>query len=274
MLEYEFVGVVLILVLGLRHGLDPDHIAVIDGMAMQANKNNHKIAPWIGTLFALGHGLVVTAIAVAIHFAHRFITLPISLLNVLEWLPVFLLLIVGFLNLNSLLKHKNEFRSVGWRSKLVPKSIIKSMHPLSILFTGMIFALVFDTATQVVAWGYAASTNGGWLTALTMGLVFTIGMVFTDTLDCFLLNKLWKSTGNKTILNKSRRILGWGIVSVSFLVAFYKIAVSFLPAITLSDAFMTIIGFVFLLAITLFYLYTWFTGSFYEKKLYGNQKSY
>ncbi len=268
--ESQFSGLMLMLILGLRHGLDPDHIAVIDGLAMRAQNKTKNIAPWVGTFFALGHGLVVTAIAVAIHFVHRFFVFPKSFFVVLEWLPVALLILVGTLNLRSLLAHKNQFNPVSWRSKFVPKSIRENVHPLSVLFTGVLFALVFDTATQAAAWGYAASTNGGWLTALVMGLVFTSGMVFTDTLDGLLLSKIWKNTSDKNILLKSRRILGWGIVSLSFLVALYKITSTFVPAISLSDVMMTIVGFSFFIAIIIFYIYTWVLSKATKNLNYGN----
>lgn len=50
-------GLVLMFVLGLRHGLDPDHIACVDGLTWRAlNRAQHRHAPWIGTLFAIGHG--------------------------------------------------------------------------------------------------------------------------------------------------------------------------------------------------------------------------
>lgn len=268
--EIEYSGMVLMLILGLRHGFDPDHIAVIDGLAMRAQNNTKKIAPWVGTFFALGHGLVVTAIAVGIHFIHQLFTLPKSFFAVLEWLPVALLILVGILNLRSLLAHKDQFKPVSWRSRFVPKSLREKVHPLSVLLTGVIFALVFDTATQAAAWGYAASTNGGWLTALVMGLVFTLGMVFTDTLDGLLLNKIWKNYSNKNVLLKSRRILGWGIVSLSFIVALYKIISTFLPAITLSDAMITFVGFSFFIAIIIFYIYTWFVSKTAQKLNYGH----
>ncbi len=60
-------------VLGLRHGLDPDHIACIDGLTWSTLEHNHKLAPWVGTLFALGHGLPVTGIAVGVNQLSRYI---------------------------------------------------------------------------------------------------------------------------------------------------------------------------------------------------------
>jgi nickel/cobalt transporter (NiCoT) family protein len=263
-------GYVLILVLGLRHGLDPDHIAVIDGLALRSQESNKKLAPWVGSLFALGHGLVVTLIAVAIHFAGRLFRLPNTVFQFLEWLPVILLLMVGLLNLRSLLQYKNEFKPAGWRSRLVPKRIRENAHPLSILLTGVIFALVFDTATQAATWGYASSSRGGWPAALIMGALFTAGMVFTDTLDGFLLNKILKRTGNNALLIKSRRALGWGIVSLAFLVAGYKITVAFVPSIILSDTIIGVAGGIFFMLMLFFYIYTWWLSASAKPTVHGH----
>ena len=46
--------------LGLRHGLDPDHIASVDALTYQGGSR------WAGALFALGHGGAVTLVAVLV----------------------------------------------------------------------------------------------------------------------------------------------------------------------------------------------------------------
>ena len=48
------------LALGMRHGTDPDHLTAIDGLS--------RIRPRVtnGLFFALGHGVVVTLLAVGI----------------------------------------------------------------------------------------------------------------------------------------------------------------------------------------------------------------
>jgi high-affinity nickel-transport protein len=48
--------------LGLRYGLDPDHLAAIDGLL------RFHPSRWNGLFFALGHGVLVTALAVG--FGH------------------------------------------------------------------------------------------------------------------------------------------------------------------------------------------------------------
>ena len=59
-------GMALFFLLGLRHGIEPDHIAAIDGLTLRAHDHHERHAPWTGTLFALGHGLAVAAIAIGI----------------------------------------------------------------------------------------------------------------------------------------------------------------------------------------------------------------
>ena len=41
-ISFDINGLVLMLVLGLRHGLDPDHIAVIDGMTLRHYKERKR----------------------------------------------------------------------------------------------------------------------------------------------------------------------------------------------------------------------------------------
>ena len=48
------------LALGMRHGTDPDHLAAIDGLSRIRPRATN------GLYFALGHGLVVTLLAVEI----------------------------------------------------------------------------------------------------------------------------------------------------------------------------------------------------------------
>ena len=49
--------------LGLRHGLDLDHLATIDAITRTVQGNLSKM---VGFLFSLGHGLVVTIVSLVI----------------------------------------------------------------------------------------------------------------------------------------------------------------------------------------------------------------
>src|SRR5688572_22360009 len=94
-------GLVLMFVLGLRHGLDPDHIACIDGLTWRAlDQDPHRSghARWIGTLFAIGHGLLVTSISVGVSQLSHAVAVPDTVVQVLDWVPTALLLLVGTMN--------------------------------------------------------------------------------------------------------------------------------------------------------------------------------
>jgi high-affinity nickel-transport protein len=234
----SLTGLLLLFVLGLRHGLDPDHIAMIDAMTYRAMAQRPGIAPWVGTLFAAGHGLAVTAIAVVISMLARDLQFPDALRTILDWLPVALLVLVGTLNLRALLA-QGEYRPVGWKKHFVPRRLRDSSHPMAVFSIGVVFALVFDTATQAAAWGYVATAQAGTHMALIAGLVFTVGMMITDTLDGRLMCRLLRRASDPARAQRYRRGVGWLVVALAYGVAIYSIAAHFYPAIELDDAMLT-----------------------------------
>ena len=239
----SFSGLVLMFVLGLRHGLDPDHIACIDGLTWQALNHDHHHAQWIGTLFAIGHGLLVTAIAVGVSQLTQRMEVPDGVVTVFQWIPTVLLLLVGTLNLRLLLNAWQSYQPTGWKLRLIPARLRHNGSPLAVIAIGVLFATVFDTATQASAWGYVASNKGGGLlAALAAGLVFTAGMVITDTLDGRLICHVNRSSQAATAGPRYRRILGWLIVAISFGVAFYNIGKALLPEIELDELAFTLTG--------------------------------
>ncbi len=239
-------GLVLMFVLGLRHGLDPDHIACIDGLTWRAlsELHGHGHAHWIGTLFAIGHGLLVTAIAVGVSGISHVIEVPGVVIKVFDWIPTALLLLVGTLNLGLLLRADASYQPTGWKLRLIPARLRNHGSPWAVVLIGVLFATVFDTATQASAWGYVASNKGGGiLAALAAGLVFTAGMVITDTIDGRLVCRISRSAGGEAVGRRYRRGLGWLIVAISFGVAGYNIGKALLPVIELDDVAFSATGF-------------------------------
>ena len=63
-LPHDLAGLALmVFLLGLRHGMDPDHLATIDGLARYNGQNRPRVARWSGCFFSLGHGAIVTLVA-------------------------------------------------------------------------------------------------------------------------------------------------------------------------------------------------------------------
>lgn len=238
----SFTGLTLMFVLGLRHGLDPDHIACIDALTWRALSIEQRHAPWIGTLFAIGHGLLVTVIAVVVSQVAHAMTVPALVVHVLDWVPTALLLLVGTINLRMLLRAPASFQPTGWKLRLIPARLRHDSSPWAVIATGVLFATVFDTATQASAWGYVAANKGGMAAALAAGLVFTAGMVVTDTLDGRLICRVSRSAHAATVGPRVRRALGWLIVALSYGVAAYNIAKALAPAVELDDLAFSLTG--------------------------------
>lgn len=247
-------GLALMLVLGLRHGLDPDHIAIIDALSLRMSERRPRWAPWAGTLFALGHGAVVTLIAVGVSLGAQALAIPQQVLAVGEWVPVALLLFVGLSNLKRLLQ-AGAYQASGWLTRFAPRRLLNTSHPLGVFAVGAIFAAIFDTITQAAAWGYIATQQGGVAMALLTGLVFTFGMAVTDTLDSQLLCRLLRS-GSEQEVQKRQRAFGWVIVVLSLGVVAYSLTTKLWPALTLSETSYTTLG---MLAVGALVLLAWLT---------------
>ena len=248
-------GLVLMFVLGLRHGLDPDHIACIDGLTWRALNHDHQHAQWIGTLFAIGHGLLVTAIAVGVSKLTHTLSVPDTVVLIFGWIPTLLLVIVGTLNLRLLLRRDPAYAPTGWKLKLIPERLRNHSSPWAVIAIGVLFATVFDTATQASAWGYVASNKGGGLLAASVaGLIFTAGMVITDTLDGRLICRIGRSVDGQAAGRRFRRALGWLIVAISYGVALYNILKEFIPAIELDDVAFSLTGFALIVLMLLIWV--------------------
>ncbi|GAC1438486.1 MAG: hypothetical protein NVS1B11_30760 [Terriglobales bacterium] len=142
------------LALGMRHGTDPDHLAAIDGLTRIRPRSTN------GIFFALGHGFVVTMLAVGIGhvIAARF-----------AFIGPWTLILIGTANL--------------WRILFAPRlpKIVKRPIVAQPFLLGMLLAAGFETASQLSALILAGRINA-WL----LGIFFSGGMLLVDGLDGYL----------------------------------------------------------------------------------------
>jgi high-affinity nickel-transport protein len=252
----SFTGFLLMFVLGLRHGLDPDHIACIDGLTWRTIDHDTRLAPWVGTLFALGHGLLVTTIAAGVSGLTHTVTVPDGVVEVFNWLPTALLILVGTLNLRLLLRADGGYQPTGWKMKLIPARLRNHSNPLAIVLIGVLFATVFDTATQASAWGYVATSKGGVMAALAAGLLFTAGMLITDTIDGRLLCRIARRADGIEMSSRYRRNVGWLIVCLSYGVAGYNVAKVATPEIEMNDTAYSLAGLFLLMLLVAMWMWS------------------
>ncbi len=85
--------------LGLKHGLDADHLATIDGLTRFNARARPAMARWCGALFSLGHGAVVVVVAVTVGTVARQWEVPAWAGDLGAWISIAFLLALGLLNL-------------------------------------------------------------------------------------------------------------------------------------------------------------------------------
>jgi high-affinity nickel-transport protein len=205
-----FIGLgILAYTLGLRHGVDADHICAIDNTTRKLLQSGEK--PWsVGTWFSLGHSTIVMGMLVGLVVAARFVISAyptfaavgailgtaisggflylIAFINLLIFWEVWLIfkeMRAGTIDNKRLEETLNSRgfmnRYFNWLFKIVNK-------PWQIYPVGVLFGLGFDTATEVtliaitVTVGTAAVGFPLWA-ILILPFMFACGMVLTDTSD-------------------------------------------------------------------------------------------
>jgi high-affinity nickel-transport protein len=181
--------VAVVFLLGLKHGLDPDHLAAIDGLARFNSGRRPRLARWSGALFSAGHGVVVTLVAIAVATVATGWSAPAWLEDAGTWTSVAFLTILGVANLAAVARTpRGELvRLAGLRGRLFER-LMRVDHPVLIAAVGATFAVSFDTMSYAVLFSVTGSHLAGWLFAALLGVLFTLGMVVTDAL-----NGLWVS---------------------------------------------------------------------------------
>lgn len=208
-----FILIITVFALGVRHGFDLDHIATIDAMTRNTEENN-RVRNWVGFLFSLGHGLVVILISIFIASGLLQSVIPDWLDDLGQWISVFFLLLFGLITLwNIRPGNKNPTLFYGPKSLLFKPFLNHINHPFFILMIGALFALSFDTISQVALFSLSASKMAGWIFSMMIGVVFMAGMMLSDGLNGLLVAKLVTHAADKSIF--LARILGLLIAALS-----------------------------------------------------------
>ena len=170
--------------LGLRHGLDADHLAMIDGLTRFNSGARPELARWCGVLFSAGHGCVVILVAVTIGAAAMRYAIPGWARDFGAWVSIGFLVALGLLNLAVVLRTPADemVRPTGVRSQLLSR-LTQTTQPYAVAAIGALFAVSFDPLGQAVLFSATATQFGGWGSAALLGLLFTLGMLLVDGLN-------------------------------------------------------------------------------------------
>lgn len=224
------LGVVFLL--GMRHGLDADHLATIDGLTRFNLAKRPRLARRAGVLFSLGHGFVVMLVALGVALWANHWGTPAWLETLGAWTSILFLTALGILNLVAVLRSPSDqvVRSVGLRSRLFGR-FSRSGRPLAIVLIGALFALSFDTVSQTSLFALAAQQVGGPAFSLVLGIAFMAGMMVTDGANGLWVARLLDRGDRRARV--ASRVLGLTIAGLSLMVALFGILRLYSPEVSL-----------------------------------------
>ncbi len=200
---------VLSYTLGLRHGVDADHISAIDNTTRNLLQDGERPLT-VGTWFSLGHSSIVIGLVVALVLAVKSVNGAREAFSAFGSLAGTIisgafLWVIGLINLVIVVEIYRIFRRLrsghlseveleeqlnrrGFMNRVFGGLFRIVRRPWHIYPVGVLFGLGFDTASEVLVIVVTLGLTQGvaqvpvW-TALLMPFLFTCGMVAVDTTD-------------------------------------------------------------------------------------------
>jgi high-affinity nickel-transport protein len=194
---------------GLRHAVDPDHIAAIDNTTRKLMQDGQRPVA-TGFFFSMGHSTIVILLSILLAFATAFIKSNLPQFKATgsvigTSVSALFLIIIGTINLAVMIDVYRQFRRVKAGGSCDEESLDDylanrgllarmfrpalrlvdrswKMYPL-----GVLFGLGFDTASEVgilaISAGFGASGQVPAIYILLFPLLFAAGMSLVDTTD-------------------------------------------------------------------------------------------
>jgi nickel/cobalt transporter (NiCoT) family protein len=227
------VSIPSMLLFGMRHALDIDHITAIDNLIRLHDAK--KRARWVGTGFSMGHMISVLSEMILIIYvigsASNSKVEQVSFYGGV--IGAIALATIGGINMYSM-KKWGKTGSAILAGKIANRTRI--LRPFgSALITGMIFGLGFDTATQISALTLSAvaSATLGVQVALILAGFFAMGMIPVDTLDSIVLRSAFSRILNTSTFKYMAYALSGVALSIAAIESYSVISNSdILPPLT------------------------------------------
>ena len=182
----------LLTALGFRHGLDPDHIAAVDGLTRMRYRANAEARPptfgvarLAGFQFACGHSLNIFLVTLVFYWQD--FELPQWLESTGLWLSTAFLLWLAFANLRQCWLGHPHTHGTSPAQRLIMRVLGPLAHPLGV---GFAFAISFDALAQAGLMAAKGHELGGFGVVLLLAVGFGVGMVLADTANGWLTHTL------------------------------------------------------------------------------------
>lgn len=230
-LPRDFLGLALVvLMLGIKHGLDADHLAAIDGLTRYNAPARPRLARIAGVLFSLGHGGVVVAVALGVSTLAQAWRAPHWLESFGAWVSIGVLTLLALLNISAVLTTPRHATAhlLGWRCGAFAR-LLRAGSPATVMAVGTLFALSFDTVSQATLFAVTATQFGGWQSALLLALLFITGRLLTDGLNGWWIARLLRRSDQTARI--ASRVMALAVSGVSLLTAGLGVATQTVPNI-------------------------------------------
>jgi len=220
----------LAFVLGLKHGFDADHLATIDGLTRYNAHANPRLAKVAGTLFSLGHGVVVLMVALVAGTLTAGWQTPGWLEVTGATVSVFFLFGLAFVNVHAVLTaaRNTVVAPSGLKARLLGR-VLTVRRPWAIAAVGMLFALSFDTVSQAALFALAAGRFGGVSQALFVAGLFVLGMLVVDGINGVWISALIRRADRTAVI--ASRVMALAVAAISLAVGTFTVAKLLLPAV-------------------------------------------
>jgi nickel/cobalt transporter (NiCoT) family protein len=250
-------SVFTVFALGLRHGADPDHLAAIDNVTRNSYARMPFLSRFVGTLFALGHSVMVLVIAAIVgYLGARFAAHSQVVELIGTWISIAILVLLAGANIRQLTAASGQ-TIAGVRTRLLPKALREGTSALLAIPIGLLFGVGFETSSQIATYTIAFTVNAGVVGAVLVGAAFCVGMICTDTLDSLLVHRLVSYHAGD--MPRVVRVWLWSVTIIAVFVAAYELAqvLGWQPPIESDHADLIVsIGIVALLIGVFVYVYT------------------
>ena len=201
------------LILGLRHGLDVDHISAIDSLVRLHNASRRS--RWVGLGFSSGHILSILAELLIVVYTVGDMAKSDGFALFSGLLGAAVLGSIGLVNLYAMKK----WGKTG--TTILAGKVLNSTGNLgpygSSFLTGTVFGIGFETASLIAAVSLSAvaSATQGIQVSLVLVALFGAGMVAMDTLNSVLI----RSAFWKIFQTRAFRYMAYGLSGVAVTVA-------------------------------------------------------
>lgn len=198
--------------LGLRHAVDPDHIAAIDNVTRKLMQEDKRPIA-VGLFFAMGHSTVVIAASLVVALSvgaleAKFVSLKEFGSVIGTSVSAAFLLVIAIINMMILVSLYRAFQAArcganvadeqlydllqqrGMLSRLLRSLFAVVTRSWQMYPLGLLFGLGFDTASEIGLLGISAAQGSAGLpvwSILVFPTLFTAGMALIDTADGILM---------------------------------------------------------------------------------------